>query len=161
MISQADLKTILHYDPETGLFTRLHKNGRRWRIGDVAGCKARGYIVIRTSATELYRAHRLAWLYVQGMCPKFIDHINGVKDDNRIANLRPTNKAGNAYNSPTPANNTSGFKGVSFHAQSGKWAAKTQFRGRYIHLGLFDVKEDAAAAYRQFILANHGEFARA
>ena len=106
-ITQAKLKELLSYDPETGDFT--------WLVGrKMAGKKAgsphnQGYFTIRISR-KLYLSHRLAWLYVYGAFPKIdLDHINGVKSDTRIDNLRECSESQNQWNSRKPKNNISGF----------------------------------------------------
>lgn len=88
------LRATFHYSPENGTFTRRS-------TGKVAGCKAsHGYLVIRFGEKLRY-AHRLAWLYVHGVWPtNVIDHINGDKTDNRLANLRDVTTAANAKNRP-------------------------------------------------------------
>lgn len=108
-----------------------------------------------------YLAHRLAWLYVHGKWPPHqLDHINMDRADNRMCNLRQADNAENNCNRPLQSNNTSGFKGVSFHKQTRKWKASLKVRGKDIHLGLFDEAEAAAAAYRLAAQKHFGEFAR-
>jgi len=88
MLTQSQLKEILTYNPDTGIFTWLVASNGRIRVGDIAGTTDNGYVRIMIERTK-YRAHRLAWLYVHGESPKEqIDHINHIRDDNRINNLR-------------------------------------------------------------------------
>lgn len=89
MITQNTLKELFDYNPDTGLFTWKVAKARRIKAGDVAGnLNNTGYIHIRVDGKN-YQAHRLAWLYTHGKFPdNCIDHINGIKDDNRISNLR-------------------------------------------------------------------------
>ena len=92
-------------------------------------------------------AHRLAWFYVYGAWPNGdLDHINGDKLDNRIANLREATRKQNMQNVRQHKHNTSGVKGVAWHSQRNKWRAYIFVDYRQIHLGLFDTKEAAAAA---------------
>jgi len=107
-----------------------------------------------------YSAHRLAWLHVHGEHPAGeIDHVNGDRSDDRIANLRPCSRRENAWN--TRGRSASGFKGV-YRAENctPKWHAKISVKGETLHLGSFDTKEEAAAAYDAAARRHHGEFAR-
>ena len=147
-LTQERLQELLHYDPETGIFTNLKSRGRV-KIGSVAGSKnPNGYIYIAIDSKK-YRAHRLAWLYVHGNFPeKCLDHINEVKDDNRIVNLRLATNLENHQNQSSPrTNNTSGFNGVGWHKFSGKWLARIMANGKHKHLGYFDTAEEASAVY--------------
>jgi hypothetical protein len=154
-LTQENLKKRLHYDPQTGLFTWVTVTSKRIAIGAVAGHKdkASNYILIRLLKIKYY-AHRLAWLYTYGEMPKgMIDHKDGDRSNNKIANLRLASPAQNGFNSGVRKGCASGYKGV--WKQSGKWAA-------YINrtrIGLFDTPELAYAAYREKALEIHGEFA--
>jgi len=101
MLTQAELHQYLNYDPQTGIFTWKVKLSDKINIGQKTGCKNnRGYLLIKINK-KLYRAHRLAWLYVYGYFPKFtIDHINRIKTDNRIENLRDVTIQENLKNKP-------------------------------------------------------------
>ena len=93
-----------------------------------------------------YKAHRLAWLYVYGIWPKlYIDHINGIRDDNRICNLRDVSNRENAIN--RSYHRKGKLAGASYHKQKGKWRATIRINGRYTHLGLFETKEEAHLFY--------------
>lgn len=147
MFTQSHLKELLHYDPETGVFTwAVSRSGVR--IGDVAGClKRNGYRYIGVDGRD-YLAHRLAWLYMTGLWPADqIDHINGVKDDNRLVNLREATHLQNHQNRALDVKNTSGFLGVSWHRVTEKWRAYISVGGQQKHLGLFTRPEDAYAAH--------------
>jgi hypothetical protein len=95
-LTQEDLKKFLHYDPETGVFTWIAKPAKKIVVGTVAGNPLpNGYLRISLNKKEQY-SHRLAWLYSYGhMPPDQIDHINGVRDDNRLTNLRLANQGEN------------------------------------------------------------------
>lgn len=148
MITKSILALNLTYDPLTGLFTWNEQCGRV-KKGQVAGTvKSNGYVQIRVRG-RLYLAHRLAWLCVHGELPSLmIDHINQNKQDNRIANLRLANKSQNAQNTTAPKTNTSGYKGVSWSGNSNKWRACIKLNQVFKHLGYFDCKEKANAAYK-------------
>ena len=151
------LREVLSYIPESGIFYWL-KTEKRVKAGDVAGSYTQGYLNIQVDGV-LYRAHRLAWLYVNGDWPeKGIDHINGVSTDNRIANLRDANQSQNTANSRRSINCKSGFKGVT--AYRSRWVASIGKAGRKKHIGVFDTPEEAHAAYLSAATKIHGEFAR-
>ena len=113
-LTQARLKELLRYDPETGIFTRIKSISPTARIGDIAGCidKSTGYLRIRIDYV-LYYSHRLAFLYVEGVWPDVhVDHISGIRDDNRWENLRHADDALNSKNMKMSKNNTTGIVGV-------------------------------------------------
>jgi len=111
MLTQARLKELLLYDPDTGEFAKI-KWLRLGRSGIVSrGKNSVGYIQIRIDDV-LYVGHRLAWLYTYGHFPKTLDHINGDKSDNRICNIRLVTTSQNAMNRKLSKNNTSGTKGI-------------------------------------------------
>lgn len=146
MISQEKLKQLLHYNPETGIFTRLVTVGKS-ASGNAAGYShPNGYVYIQLCGKR-YFGHRLAWLYVNGCFPDEIDHINRIKHDNRIENLRNVNREQNMQNQLISKNNTSGFKGVSFHKRNGRWQARIKHKGKLINLGFFATPEQASDAY--------------
>jgi hypothetical protein len=90
----------------------------------------------------------------------YVDHINGDGLDNRRANLRQATHAGNMQNQRRPKNNTSGYKGVSWHRATGKWRAYIKRDGKQVHLGIFDTPEAAAHAYDDASRELHGAFSR-
>lgn len=160
MITQKLLKKLFYYDPDKGHFIRKVSTARRAKVGDIAGTKNdRGYIHISVNSTH-QKAHRLAWTYVYGSTPTgYIDHINGVRDDNRIVNLRECTQAQNCANSAKGKNNTSGIKGVSWSRIPRLWAANIMVNGKAIHLGLFWDKDVAAQSLRIKRAEVHEEFA--
>lgn len=176
--SQDLLQAIVTYDPETGLFawrarpvwTFAPKPGwsaevvaRMWN-GRWAGKPAfvnrlnTGYLcgLINNVA---YQAHRVAWKVTTGNDPEFIDHINGNKADNRIANLRDVSHTANMRNVRQRKDCSSGHPGVTFFKPTGKWQARIGVKrangdGR-ISLGHFDTLEEAVAA-RKAAEKDHG-----
>lgn len=146
-LTAEQLREILHYDPETGIFTWKVRTSRRVKVGDVAGCTGgNGYLRIRVCSRK-YQAHRLAWLYVNGTWPKDqLDHINRNRSDNRISNLRDVTNKQNHQNRSKSSNNTSGHPGVSWHKRYSKWQARIRHNYKLIHLGYFDTKEEALSA---------------
>lgn len=150
MITQERLKELLRYDQETGVFTWRVRASNRIHIGDMASNKTdHGYGQICISGKR-YRAHRLAWLYVTGRFPRNeIDHKNGIRDDNRWANLREATPVENRQNLAVYATNTSGFTGVCWHKPTQRWMARIHASGKQKCLGYFEDKIVAAAVYAQ------------
>lgn len=146
-MTQKRLKEVLNYNEQSGVFTWKTAKAKRISVGDVAGCiNKKGYITIRID-NKIYFAHRLAWLYVYGKMPnENIDHINQIKDDNRILNLREVDCAENNKNKPMQENNTSGVTGVTWHKKAKRWQAYIQIDGTQKHLGLFASFSDAVDA---------------
>ena len=160
MLSAEALRSILTYDPETGIFTRKLSHPRApQRIGEIAGgIVGNGYRWIAINKKQ-YSAHRLAWLYVYGEFPAGgLDHKNGDRDDNRIANLREATCSQNLANRKTRS--ISGLKGVSREHRTGKWVAQITKDRKPKHLGTFSTPEAAHAAYCKAALELHGEFSR-
>lgn len=147
-LTQERLKELMHYDPETGVFTWINKGLRRVAVGSRAGCnRPSGYRYIGFMGFR-YAEHRLAVLYVTGEWPEHeVDHANGVRSDNRYSNLRPCTHAENHQNRPMPSHNRTGLQGVTWHKQRSKWRAFIGVAGKHKHIGLFDSKEEAYAAY--------------
>ena len=148
-LTQERLKELLQYDPDTGIFTWRVSPRANVEAGRKAGTTcARGYVIISLKR-RLYRAHRLAWLYVYGVWPeKEIDHINRCPSDNRITNLRPADRFLNTQNVGLRRDNASGHRGVGFQKGIGKWRARIQVNKQKITLGCFADKKDAIAAYQ-------------
>jgi len=147
VVTQERLKEVLDYDPCTGIFTWKNKVSRKIVVGRIAGClDGRGYSMIRIDR-KIYKSHRLAWLYMNGAFPNGqIDHINRIKTDNRICNLREASPSENQQNHPLHSDNTSGFTGVSWVKRINKWRAEIKHNGKNIHLGYHKTIEEAVAA---------------
>jgi hypothetical protein len=148
MLSQQRLKELLEYNPENGLLIWVTQRGKGVKKGSVAGTKQNGYIQIKIDG-KLYKAHRLAWLYVYKEFPENeIDHINEIKDDNRIVNLRLATKRQNMQNISNPrADNKSGYLGVCWHNRYKKWYAQISINNKKKYLGYFNTAEEASKAY--------------
>lgn len=158
-ITHQELKSLLSYDCESGVFIWLKNMNSRARKAGEAGCKDKqGYIQIRINKKE-YRAHRLAWFYINGVWPSdFIDHIDGIKDNNIISNLRVVTNSQNQMNRTHTKFNKAGFKGVSFKEKTGKYEAYIQTNGIHKNLGSYDCAEDAHNAYIKASKIDHNEF---
>ena len=147
MVTQDRLKQVISYDPDTGEFVWLQATSRRIRVGNIAGTTYEdGYRRIAIDGFG-YRAHPLAWLYVYGKFPEEqLDHINRIKSDNRLINLRLATNAENQQNHPVRRNNNSGIIGVHWYRRTGKWHAQISSGSRRIHIGYYDTIEEAATA---------------
>ena len=144
------VRALLDYDRGTGEFRWKFSVGQRAKSGGAAGCLGpNGYVHINVIGHACY-AHRLAWLYVYGEWPsEQVDHINGKRNDNRIANLRDVSHVGNCQNkrAALPSNKSSGLLGVSWSSAMKKYGAQIVCNGVTHKLGYFDDKHDAHAAY--------------
>jgi len=148
MITKNEIKSLLHYQPETGLFTCISKR-RGSKIGDIVGyLRKDGYLQINILGRS-YASHRLAWLYMFGEFPKNdIDHIDGCKTNNRICNLRDVTRAQNHQNHRTAhKDNASGYLGVHFYKKKNKYGSRIFIGGKDIWLGYFDTPQTAHEAY--------------
>lgn len=148
MITHSSLLESLHYNPDNGLFTWIKRVSNRVKIGDVAGSLSEaGYIEIRFEG-KLFKAHRLAWFYVHNKWPdEVIDHINNIKTDNRLCNLRDVAVTVNSSNSSKRSSSCSGYTGVTWCKNSRKWRVKIQANGRHFHIGRYEQICDAVQAY--------------
>lgn len=135
------LKSVVDYDKETGIFTRKVRTSVRIKVGQVCGFVNKcGYVKIKIMA-KTFAAHRLAWFWMYGEWPgPEIDHINGVRSDNRIANLSSGTKSKNQQNRHN-------HKGYTYHKRHGKWDARISVNGKMIFIGRYDSEEDARSAY--------------
>lgn len=157
MMNQHDIKSLLQYDPETGIFTWLPRpwltgKANTWNIrfanNPAGGFDDRGYVQIRINGNHI-RAHILAWIYVYGFKPKELDHINQNKSDNRIANLRELDRSGNMQNTPLRSHNTSGCTGVSWDKRRKTWEAYVSVKHKKHSLGSFKRYDAAVSARKQ------------
>lgn len=166
-LTQRRLKQVIVYAPLTGLFFWKDRgldefpSVRTWKsfttqfVGRQAGAIKRcqgseGYVVIRVDDC-LYRANRLAFLYVSGKWPtNDVDHVNHLSLDNRWSNLRDVSNAINHRNSRRYSNNTSGTTGVGWMPSICKWRAYARVDYKDFHLGVYESKEAAASAAKCF-----------
>lgn len=152
------LRECLSYDSETGIFVWKKLSGRRSKLGTRAGSfnTSIGYRVIGIDGRRHYE-HRIAWILMTGKWPNSdIDHINCDKSDNRWVNLREATMAQNIANIGSWRHNTSGLKGAHWSKAAQRWSSRIGGR----HLGLFDTKEEAHAAYVTAAEEKFGQFAR-
>jgi hypothetical protein len=140
------VRNALHYNADNGIFIwRDHRIDKY--IGQLAGYKMQTGYWLLTMKDNRFLAHRVAWLYCYGKMPEHgIDHINGVRDDNRIVNLRDVSQAGNLRNRRTAnRNNQTGLLGVAIHGK--KFNARIMAHGRLMLLGDYDTPEEAHQVY--------------
>lgn len=147
-IFQKELRHVLQYNEIDGIFTWIDSRGGAVKTGDRAGRKRKdGYVDFRIFGKRIL-AHRAAWVYVHGEIPAklFIDHINGVRDDNRICNLRLVSRAQNNQNR-RKANCNSQTKLLGVTPLRGKFQATICYAGLQHYLGLFFTEKEAHCAY--------------
>ena len=156
VLTSIKLKELLQYEPNSGEFHWLIDRGGSAKAGRLAGrTDHRGYRII-TVYKKLYRAHRLAWLFVHGQFPNdCIDHIDRDTQNNAIANLRVCSAAENQQNVKIRVDNTSGTTGVYYNNQNKNWRAKIRKNGIVYGLGSFKSFDEAVAARVAAKLAFH------
>lgn len=146
-LTASQVREILNYDKESGIFTWKVNIARSKKAGQIAGSfSTNGYVVI-TIKGKTYKAHRLAWLYTYGEWPSSIlDHINQSGTDNRIVNLRLADAILNGKNRKTNKGRE-GIAGASFIKSRKRWIASIIVDKKRVHLGSFINQADAVAAY--------------
>lgn len=155
-MKQNELKSKLTYCPDSGIFTKK-KNGK------IVGAKHRSGSIEISINRKKYQAHRLAWLYVYGKFPNnSIDHINHIRDDNRIVNLRDVTTTENNRNMSRRKDNTSGVTGVVWNKLEKRWKAQISINGNTIGLGTFVLFSQAVDARKNAEIfycfhENHGK----
>jgi len=167
LISHDELKRLLAYDEHTGNFTWRVYRGRGARVGDRAGSPdEHGYVNIVIGQVK-YKAHRLAWFYANLAWPvDDIDHINHIKGDNRLSNLRCATRSQNLANRRDYVSST-GFRGVTTTRTSSgrvRYVAQIGYisplEGKQVHrfLGHYDTPEEAHEVYELAAKMIHGEY---
>lgn len=162
MLSQEELKSRLHYDPRTGIFTWIKMSAKnQLKIGDIAGSvkvnktSGKKYRHIKING-KLYKAHRLAFIWMAGKLPaEEVDHADGDGLNNIWENLSQATHQENCKNHRLRKDSTSGFVGVCWHIRDNNWSAYISIDGKRKYLGYFGDKSEAIAA-RQAASIEHG-----
>lgn len=158
-LTHEELLSLLYYCSESGIFTWISDRGNQINKGNEAGgVNQEGYIEIKLFQRR-YKAHRLAWFYMTGKWPEVIDHINRERSDNRFCNLRECSVQQNSCNTGMSHRNTSGYRGVSKHKQSGKWKVDVKVNGRKLFFGLYEDIELAGLVAEEARAKFHGSYA--
>lgn len=151
-LSLADLHKLVHYDPDTGVLTRKGK-------GKPPAISVLGYARLYINGRQLL-VHRLAWFYVHGTWPAEIDHINGNRADNRLANLREVTPLQNRMNQTNKGAGKSGMRGVYQDTYSGKWFAKLVVKGKQICSPKCDTPQQARMMWEAIAKQHFGDYLR-
>ncbi len=147
-MTQETLKSKLTYDQNTGIFKWITTTGSS-KKNKTAGClKKSGYTMIQINKMQYY-AHRLAWLYMEGVFPKEIDHKNQDRSDNRISNLREVTRTENNKNKSRFKNTKNKYPGVTYIKKRDKYQVYIGINGRPLFIGLFQKEEEAIEAKKK------------
>ena len=157
-----DFETVNHllsYDKDTGVLRWKAQGSGGVKAGDALRSKDRDGYLYTTIKRRFCRAHRLAWLLTHGSMPVGqIDHINGIRDDNRLVNLRLASPGENSRNRARQRTSSAPYKGITQIPQTGRWQAQIKMQGRTIYLGQHDTAEAAHLAYCDASKRLHGAF---
>ncbi len=157
MLTQKEIRN--YFDYADGVLYWKVKKGYAIKIGQPAGTfdETTGYYRIHVNS-KLQKVHRLVFLYHHGYLPKFVDHIDGNKKNNRIENLREATKSQNAMNQKISTRNTSGIKGVMWHKRDKKWFVQLRVNSKCHSFGYYDNKELAELVAIEATNKLHKEF---
>ena len=164
MLTQEILREHFRYEPETGhlFWAKSDSKHRRKLVNPIGLHDKDGYIIVCTSLSgksKNYRVHRLIWIYVHGHIANHIDHINGVRDDNRLCNLREATHQQNMMNR-VRHKSKSAFTGVYVSPNGRRWIAQISSNGSMKYIGSFGTPEEASFAYEKIRSEMFKEFAR-
>ena len=160
-VDQQFLKEHFIYKWGKLFWIKIPKNYRKDCLGKRFGGKHNKGYHHGTIKNKKYLEHRLVWLYHHGEWPKDqLDHINGIRDDNRIENLRECNNSENQCNRKSARDSSSRYKGVSWYPNYGKWLANFAVGGKKKFIGYYDCEIEAAKAYDKKVKELHGEYGR-
>lgn len=156
LLTYEEVREMFDYDPEKGILIWKNCLSNLFN-GTVAGrLHPTGYVIIKIKRKD-YRSHRIIWFLMTGKWPENqIDHINGIRNDNRFCNLREATSSQNNANSSK--RNSTGYRGV--HKDGKKWRAQIRMNKKNIHLGLYDTPEEAHTVYVAKAKELFGEYAK-
>jgi hypothetical protein len=157
--SDIDWHELVEY--RNGLLYWRSQRSQRTKVGDLAGSRDnKGYMRIKLKERS-WRQHRVIWVMFGNELTKdiIIDHINGIRDDNRIENLRIADVKESARNRGGAVTSKLGVKGV-WLSPEGRYRAQIGYEGKFINLGTFATLEKASEAYNAKAKELHGEFYR-
>lgn len=157
-MTQSELEELFTYDPETGILRWRHCRNAKTPAGRAVGCLNKAGYVVTLISKKNYSVHRLIWTLVYGEEPEEIDHINGLKGDNRLCNLRSCTRSQNAKNKGLFVSNSTGYKGVHWCNRTKGFVASCKVNRVKKWLGRFPTAAEAHAAYVSYAQAQHGEF---
>lgn len=152
MITQSRLHELFIYD--NGRLLRRKSIKGYHALTEIGTVRPKGYLAAVVDG-KCYRVHHLVWMYHYGHFVKELDHINRVRDDNRIENLRPCNHSQNLSNSSSRRGK---YKGVTFCKYTQRWRAQITLNGVHRCLGRYDTPEEAALAYNEAAVHRNGNF---
>lgn len=157
-ITIPELKSLLSYDPDTGVLRWVAPGKGRIKKKPAGTVEQSGYIGVLIYGKRI-RAHILGWAIHHGQWPENqIDHVNGIKTDNRLTNLREATNSQNGKNLPIKKNNKSGYPGVIF--RSGKWRVQIKVNFKYIGLGTYSDFNEAVSVKKEAEYKYFGEWRR-
>lgn len=152
------VSNIISYNKDSGEFTWMERRGGKSLAGTKAGSvKSTGYVLISLYGHR-YRAHHLAWFIINGSFPSMLDHVNGIRSDNRICNLREANHSQNMMNKRFNKKHSTSARGVYVDSRTGKYRVEVSIDSGKFRSKSIDNLEDAEALSRKIRSALHGEF---
>jgi len=159
MITQDQVKKLFCYDSNTGILTnRIHRSTRSRAGHSIGNSDSGGYLTTKIDSVQ-YKVHRVIFIYVYGYLPRYVDHIDGDRLNNKTNNLRQATFSQNQQNTKIMKNNTTGCKGVSWCKKRRMYASRLYFKGKNKHLGYFYDLDVAAQVLRIKRVELHGEYA--
>ena len=159
ILTQEELHRLFDYK-DGHLYWKI-KPSKSTKIGNKVGCLDKQLLYIKSRYKEKnYLVHRLVFAWHYGYFPKMIDHINGIRFDNRIENLREADDKSNQWNQKLHSRNTSNYKNVIFRKDKQRWVCRFKVNGKHIMRGYFKTPEEANELAIKMRQEFHGEFAK-